>query len=372
MKNQESIQLFIATDLHYLSNQLMDDGPAFQRAMEYDGKLTRYSNQILKALVNRTIEQKPDGLIISGDLTFNGEKQSLLEVKDQLLKIQEHGIPVYVIAGNHDIDYANARKYAGNQSFYVPTVSTDEFKEEMKSFGYEQALSKDKDSMSYFVKVSKKLALLMIDCNTRKPRAMVSKETLRWISKQIKWAERHHIQIVSVSHQNVLPQSILLSDGFVILNHEEVAEELKDHVLVHLSGHSHLQHMASITGLTDICTECLSLYPLQYGILTIKKDKWTYTNGYLDTLQKEAEERHKVSMQNQIMKSMEDRSIDSDILNQMISFMEKINGLYFQGKLNHSNVDAFRSHPSWQLWKEYGRDTFWESYVKSMFKDCEQ
>lgn len=151
-----------------------------------------------------------------------------------------------------------------------------------------------------------------------------------------------------------------------------MASVLKNHVLVHLSGHSHLQHSASIPGLTDICTECLSLYPLQYGILTIENDKWSYKNAYLEILQKEAEERHKISMQNQIMKSMEDYHIEPHILDQMISFMEMINGLYFQGKLNASNVGQFYNHPGWKLWQKYGRDTFWESYVKSMFKDCEQ
>lgn len=170
MRNKDSIQLFVATDLHYLSCNLMDDGPAFQRCMEYDGKLTRYSHQILQALVNQTIQNKPDGLILSGDLTFNGEMQSLLEIKDQLSIIQKHGIPVYVIAGNHDIDYMNAREYQGNQSHYVPSVSADEFKNQMKDFGYEQALSKDKDSMSYLAKISKQLVLLMMDCNTRKPK----------------------------------------------------------------------------------------------------------------------------------------------------------------------------------------------------------
>ena len=46
--------------------------------------------------------QKADGLILSGDLTFNGEKKSHEELAEKFKKVEKSGAPVMVIPGNHD------------------------------------------------------------------------------------------------------------------------------------------------------------------------------------------------------------------------------------------------------------------------------
>ena len=66
-----------------------------------DGKMSEYSQQILDALVEKVIAEQPDVFLLSGDITFNGEKQSLLDVQTALEKIEDAGVPVCVIPGNH-------------------------------------------------------------------------------------------------------------------------------------------------------------------------------------------------------------------------------------------------------------------------------
>ena len=70
----DHLSLMIATDLHYLAPELTDHGPYFQKVIQgADGKMTHYAEEIFDAFVQQTILEAPDALILSGDLTFNGE-----------------------------------------------------------------------------------------------------------------------------------------------------------------------------------------------------------------------------------------------------------------------------------------------------------
>ena len=41
-------------------------------------------------------------LILSGDLTNNGEKESHIDIAEKLKEIEKNGTAVYVIPGNHE------------------------------------------------------------------------------------------------------------------------------------------------------------------------------------------------------------------------------------------------------------------------------
>ena len=73
-----------------------------------DGKVIRYQPQLWQAFESEVLEAHPDALILSGDLSLNGEKANHLEFAEKLRKIKDAGIPVYVIPGNHDINKPNA------------------------------------------------------------------------------------------------------------------------------------------------------------------------------------------------------------------------------------------------------------------------
>ena len=68
-----------------------------------DGKVIRYQPQLWQAFKSEVLAANPDALILSGDLSLNGEKANHLEFSEKLHEIEEAGVPVYVIPGNHDI-----------------------------------------------------------------------------------------------------------------------------------------------------------------------------------------------------------------------------------------------------------------------------
>ena len=60
-------------------------------------------------------EKQPDALILSGDLTQNGEKVNHEELAKKLRLLESQGVPVVVIPGNHDINHPSAASFEGTE-----------------------------------------------------------------------------------------------------------------------------------------------------------------------------------------------------------------------------------------------------------------
>ena len=157
-----------------------------------------YSDDIINAFGADVQEDKPDILIISGDLTTNGEKQSHLTLADKLKNIEKtSGTKVYVIPGNHDIENPWARGFKGDERYKIDTISASDFSKIYKDFGYGEAISRDKDSLSYLAAPSDDVWLLMLDtCEYRLNKKAgipvtngeIKDTTLKWIKKCSKMA----------------------------------------------------------------------------------------------------------------------------------------------------------------------------------------
>ena len=72
----------------------------FQSMVEHgDGKLTNYVWEITDAALEEIKLLSPDALIISGDLSLQGEKKSHEELAKKLDEVEKAGITVLVIPG---------------------------------------------------------------------------------------------------------------------------------------------------------------------------------------------------------------------------------------------------------------------------------
>lgn len=93
---EDALTLFVATDLHYLAPELTDNGSTFEQMIARgDGKVMAYSEEIANAFVAQVISRHPDALILSGDLTFNGERTSHEALADKLSRVTAAGIPCW-------------------------------------------------------------------------------------------------------------------------------------------------------------------------------------------------------------------------------------------------------------------------------------
>ncbi len=161
----ENIKIFIATDPHYMSKELFDDGgEAFTNFVNMgDGKLIHYSEEIFDAFTYDVENHKPDVLIIPGDLSCNGEKESHMEFAEKLKTIQKMGTCVLVVPGNHDIENSWARKYEGEELIKIDSITPEEFEDIYYAYGYKDAVAKDPNSLSYLATPSEDLWILMLD-----------------------------------------------------------------------------------------------------------------------------------------------------------------------------------------------------------------
>ena len=277
-----------ATDLHYQSASSEDDGAAFNTFVERcDGKVVKYLPQLLDAFMDQVIKEKPAALVLSGDITMNGEKINHEELSERLHKVQDAGIPVLVIPGNHDINNPNAAVYFGDEKESTDSVTLEEFYDLYHMYGYDQAISRDSASLSYVYQLDERNRLLMLDSCQYEPKNLVEgrikEETLAWMEEQLQKAKEDGMQILPIAHHNLLAQSRMYTTQCAMENNGEVIDLLQKYKIpLFLSGHLHVQrirkHKAEpgvaddAYGIQEIITDSISIPPCQYGILQWKED----------------------------------------------------------------------------------------------------
>ena len=273
------LQIAVMTDPHYISPALTDRGDAFMRVISRaDGKVMRYSEELLSAFIDNLLQNPPDVLVIPGDLTFNGALQSHEDLARRLEPLQDAGIRVFVIPGNHDLRYSQAARFEGTAITRVQSPDAVAFEEIWHGFGLDTALSRDSHSLSYMAELSPGLRLLMLDVNTTAAPVGLLKETLSWAKQALLQARRDGARVISCSHQTLLQHNSLFEKGFRMENAEPLLALLESSsVLLHLSGHMHIQHIAaSGKGLQEIVTSSLAVSPCQYGWLEVSGEKLHY------------------------------------------------------------------------------------------------
>ena len=280
--------VILATDLHYQSRQADDRGQAFQTFVENcDGKVVEYLPELLEAFLDEVIEKEPSALVLSGDITMNGESINHQELTERLRRVQDAGIQVLVIPGNHDINNTNAAVYFGDEKKQTPSVTGDEFLELYYDYGYDQAFSRDETSLSYAYALDEKNWLLMLDSAQYDPvnrvEGRIRDTTLEWMEGVLQEAEEKGVFVLPIAHHNLLSQSRMYTTQCTMENHLQVIELLEKYGCpLFLSGHLHVQRIHQYrsepgvpqeeAGIREIVTDALSIPPCQYGVLEWKED----------------------------------------------------------------------------------------------------
>lgn len=406
-KHGEEITFFVTTDIHYLAESLKDDGQAFQKfLMDGDGKQLDYIDEIFEAFMGDIDQKTPEVLIISGDLTNNGEKESHMELAEKLDRIEECGTAVYVIPGNHDILNPWALGFEYDKRYFADTITDKEFSKIYSAFGYDEAISKDKYSLSYLAAPSEDTWLLMLDTNKYldnekygfpQTDGMIKEETFEWIKECSELARENDANIITVMHHNLLDHNKFMSAGFTINNNKEVLEKFSELDLnLVLSGHVHIQDISSHEEISesnvsqkffDIATSSLSVYPQQYGILYYSPElnSYDYSTAFVDVegwanekgiLDKNLNEFKKYSYDFFADKAYdmayeyleEDKNYNDRQRDLMARTFEKVNVKYFEGTDN--TTEETINSEGFKLWEE-AEPSFIKSYIMSIYSDTD-
>lgn len=280
--------LILAADLHYQSAWAEDGGKAFRLFEENsDGKVIQYLPQLLDAFIDEVIEQKPSALVFGGDNTMNGERMNHEELALKLKRVQDEGIQVLMIPGNHDINHGDAAVYYGDEKTPVPSIDASEFYDLYHEFGFDQALSRDSSSLSYLYALDGRNWLMLLDsCQydpVNKVEGRLRESTLAWMDEQLARAKEEGVLVIPIAHHNLLSQSRMYTTQCAMENNGEVIDLLQKYRLpLFFSGHLHVQRMRKhkaepgvpegAYGIAEIVTDALSIPPCQYGYIRWEED----------------------------------------------------------------------------------------------------
>ena len=288
---QESneISLNVLSDLHYYPLSLSGGEDSLAGS---DFRLKNESTAATDAAIEQVIKNKPEMLVITGDLTNNGERESAEELAKKLKTVEDAGIPVYVINGNHDIQGSSGEDLTASQ-----------FRSIFKEYGYngdDQAVyyqptntsdgEAKQGGLSYVVSPKPGVKLLMIDTEVYTDDykgtsdGMISDDLMAWIQQQAAIAKENGETLVTGMHHPLLShysgsRAGSLSDTIddSIITADKLADSGIEFVL---SGHMHENDVAervSAKGnrILDMETAALVAYGAPVRTVTVNQNNMT-------------------------------------------------------------------------------------------------
>ena len=374
-----SWRVVVASDLHYLAPSLTDHGALFRRVMEAgDGKVTELCDEITDAFLEEVKAEEPDALILTGDISFNGEKESHLALAEKLAALEEAGVPVLVLPGNHDL-YRSCYSFFGDEGEQVESVSAEEFAAIYGAFGFDEALSRDDDSLSYLARINDTTRVLMLDADTPHDFCSLSDKTLSWIERRLSEAAVEGKRMLVACHQNLYKHS-MFGAGYVLGCSDELHALLEKYgAELMLSGHMHIQHIQTGGGVTEIATSPLTMGACQYGLLSsengalryetrpVNVAAWASARGMDDerlaTFAAYAMGRLESRTRTQAEEQLEARGISTQEAAPLVNYACALNNAYFCGDL--SGIPAL--DPDGELFKAWSESgSFFGSYFASI------
>ena len=370
----------IASDLHYIAPELTDGGPGYQQTLKNgDSKFMPYVEEITDAFLDEVLADPPDVVLLTGDLTFNGAEISHRRLAGKLQRLEDAGIPVLVLPGNHDVYNENAALYRGGSFERVPFADSESFAGIYRDFGPGEALSADSDSLSYVWQLNEQVWIMMLDENTAHDFCGLSDRSFQWIEAQLQKAREEGRFVLVAGHQNVFQHSIFRG-GYVIQGAQRLQELLRRYgVPLCLSGHLHTQHVQSEDGLTEIATSALCSYPCQYAVLTAEDGRlrygtrrldlaaWAERNGRPDAVFQDFAGAAGAYMDAHFTPAGMAPLVDDPVLwAEMLAYLQALNRAYFSGNLR----EIAALDPDGRLaglWAEENGMTAW--YLRSVLDE---
>lgn len=301
--NSHPLKIAVVSDIHYLDPSLLKNnastGAAFQAYLDADPKLIEFSDPIFRAVISQLKSEKPDILLIPGDLTKDGERVSHETMVGLLKQLSDIHIKVFVVPGNHDINNPEARTYDGDNATPTPSISAGEFSSLYADYGYANAIARDPNSLSYVCQPYPGLWILGLDdCEyyDNKDIAIVAgkikPETMTWALARLQEAKRLHITVFGMMHHNMIEHYVgqtQLDPGYVTDNWETEADQFMNAGMsVIFTGHYHANDITKrVTGdkeLFDIETGSLVTAPIPYRILTMNQNSFDISTRHVTAI----------------------------------------------------------------------------------------
>ena len=299
-----NLRIAVMSDLHYLSPDMIAGTEDFEHALNSDRKLLKESSAILYEKFEQVRADKPDILLVSGDLTKDGEQECHAALAKQLQQLQQDvpGLKIYVINGNHDIRNYNAKNFNTADGKAVPATRTEpeDFKQ-IYDFVYSDptviatftpAEGNKAGGLSYVARPVEGLTVIAMDTcryssdNTsngddeHETSGAISADLEKWVIEQTAAAKARGDLVIGLEHHGLVPhfdvQPTILP-MYLVNGYERIAQEYADAGMsVVFTGHMHAVDIAAMTtkaGNTfyDIETGSALTYPCPVRFVDLRR-----------------------------------------------------------------------------------------------------
>lgn len=303
----QALTIWHITDIHVMAPEVCKNpGKAWEKYNIQLPQLSFESPTLLQAIIDSALIHKPDIVIISGDLTMNGEKPSHELVAKMLKPLMEsNDTKLYVIPGNHDLHNPTAYLFDGDVAKRDPGITEDEFRQLYYHFDENDAVEYEETTLSYIAYPNNELALLCMDSNDWSSASSVGSEepdttdivscpgkysetTLQWMESKAKAAIESGRRVFVIQHQTLFEHfdneadmfsSNLLNPTDSINTSEVILQRMADAgIKVVFSGHRHfsdINYMLTETGqkVWEVNTSSASYILPQYRVCTLNDDE---------------------------------------------------------------------------------------------------
>lgn len=272
-KNDKNINFVVGSDIHVAvapEKAVLSEDGKFSNA-DSSVALADESKAIAQAFLQDAAKQKPDFVLISGDLTPNGSIEEFENLAPLFKAFEkETGIQLYVIPGNHDYysAYDNMREL---------------FREYFFEFGFKEAKVIDTKTNSYVVDLNSEYVLLAIDSNgIDQTGSEITDELIDWIKTQIKAANEAGKKVIAMQHHPIMEHYALhevIFSNFIVENWRDYSTMLADlGVELVFTGHDHASDIASFTSaagntIYEVMTTALLSAPTSYRVISMSEGK---------------------------------------------------------------------------------------------------
>ena len=299
-----NLRIAVMSDLHYFSPDMIADTADFEHALNSDRKLLKESSAILHEKFEQVRADKPDILLVSGDLTKDGEQECHAALAKQLQQLQQDipGLKIYVINGNHDIRNYNAKNFntADGKAVLATRTEPEDFKR-IYDFVYSDptviatftpAEGNKAGGLSYVARPVEGLTVIAMDTcryssdNTsigddeHETSGAISADLEKWVIEQTTAAKARGDLVIGLEHHGLVPHFDVeptILPMYLVNGYERIAQEYADAGMsVVFTGHMHAVDIAAMTtaaGNTfyDIETGSALTYPCPVRFVDLRR-----------------------------------------------------------------------------------------------------
>ena len=367
-------RVMVVSDLHYMAPALCADGALFERVLRNgDGKISQHSEELMDALLQTVRQEKPDALLVTGDLTFNGEKESHRALAAWFRRIEEAGTPVWVLPGNHDINTASPVGFTSTGYYRTENVSPQEFSEIYADF-----LLPGEANLSYLAPLSVELYAAMTDVAFYQGQAqtfgLFTAAHGAWLRQAIAQARSEGAGVIAATHHSLLPHTDFARDSFLMFGNEGMAGALREAgVSLNLSGHLHIQHIARQDGLTDAALGAFCVWPHRYALVDWNGGQWRYEARSLEEgalpegFLAQSEAWFAGITREKTLASLAEASPED--ASAMADYAARFNLAYFSGAYRPEDP-SWRQDPAYALWERQESSGFWQ-YMRMVMEEAQ-